>query len=274
MKPRIFIGSSLEAKEIADDIQELIQYDSEPTVWNQDIFKLSKSSLESLVKAIDNFDFAIFVFNDDDTLILRDKTYSSARDNVIFELGLFIGKLGTDRVFFLIPQNVKDFHLPSDLTGIMPGTFNNKRADKNLVAAVNPFCNQIKRQIQNLSKTGLINLSGDWCERWKVEGSKRFEKDNEDENVVLTQNGCHVSGTHQVKNRTHDMIGTIKDNYITGTWSDIESGGTYHGAFQLKINPDGETLSGQWLGFDTKGGFKHNIWEWKRKGTIKYPSEL
>jgi hypothetical protein len=59
MKPRIFIGSSLEGMDIANSIQELLQYDSEPTVWNQDIFKLSKSSLESLVIALDNFDFGL-----------------------------------------------------------------------------------------------------------------------------------------------------------------------------------------------------------------------
>ena len=274
MKPRIFIGSSLEGMEVANSIQELLQYDFEPTVWNQDIFKLSKSSLESLVEALDSFDFAIFVFNDDDTLILRDKTYSTARDNVAFELGSFIGKLGTDRVFFIIPQRTTDFHLPSDLAGITPGTFNNKRKDKNLVAAVNPFCNQVKRQIYSLNHTGIINLSGEWSERWKVEGSKRFKKDNEDENVILSQNGNIVSGTHKVKRRTYGMNGKIKDQFLPGTLDDIESGGTYHGAFQLRINPDGETLEGQWLGFDTDNKFKHNIWEWKRKGTLKYPSEL
>ena len=174
----------------------------------------------------------------------------------------------------LIPQQVKDFHPPSDLTGITPDTFNNNRTDHNLLAAVNPFCNQVKRQIQSVIKTGLINLSGEWCERWKVEGSKVFEGENEDQNVVLSQNGLRVYRTHRVKNRVHDMNGTIKDNFITGTWADLESGGTYHGVFQLRINPGGETLTGQWMGFDSKGGFKHNTWKWKRKDIAKYPSEL
>jgi hypothetical protein len=38
-----------------------------------------------------------------------------ARNNVIFEIGLFIGGLGRERVFIVTPQNTGDFRIPSDL---------------------------------------------------------------------------------------------------------------------------------------------------------------
>ncbi|MGD8500382.1 MAG: nucleotide-binding protein [Phycisphaerales bacterium] len=64
MNPRIFVGSSLEGEEIAAAIQEnLERYDFQVTVWEQDIFELSENTLDSLIKALERFDFGVFVFS-------------------------------------------------------------------------------------------------------------------------------------------------------------------------------------------------------------------
>ncbi|WP_313001933.1 nucleotide-binding protein [Chryseobacterium gleum] len=155
MKPKIFIGSSVESLEIAHNIQELLEHEANPTVWTQGIFELSNTALEDLIKALDSFDYAIFIFKPEDISTIRDKSYNTVRDNVIFELGLFIGKLGKDKVFFVAPKNSKDFHLPSDLAGITYGTYNAERDDENMLAALGPFCNQIRRKIKDFSYSNL-----------------------------------------------------------------------------------------------------------------------
>ena len=150
MKPRIFVGSSSESLPIANEIHATLQYDAEVTVWDQDIFNLSNSTLEDLQKALSEADFGIFVLSADDISIIRNKNHLVVRDNVIFELGMFIGRLGKNRVFFLIPQNESRLHLPSDLLGVNPGTYDNDRADGNLRSAVGPFCTQVRKAIKRV----------------------------------------------------------------------------------------------------------------------------
>ncbi len=86
MKPKIFIGSSVESLAIAYSVQETLEHAAECTVWSQGIFNLSESSLDSLVKSLAGFDFGIFVVGPEDVLKLRGEEYQVARDNVIFEL--------------------------------------------------------------------------------------------------------------------------------------------------------------------------------------------
>lgn len=149
MRPRLFIGSSSEQLSIAYSIQANLDHDAQVTVWTQGVFQLTKSALESLIDSLDTFDFAVFVFHPDDISRIRNSSFETVRDNVVFELGLFLGKLGRDRVFFLVPRNVESLHLPTDLLGIVPGTFDNNREDGNIAASVGPFCNQVRNHIKD-----------------------------------------------------------------------------------------------------------------------------
>jgi predicted nucleotide-binding protein len=89
MKPKVFIGSSVEALQTAHAIQENLEHDALCKVWNQGIFQLSGNALDDLFNAMKEHDFAIFVFQGDDILKMRNDTVRTVRDNVIFELGLF-----------------------------------------------------------------------------------------------------------------------------------------------------------------------------------------
>jgi predicted nucleotide-binding protein len=146
-RPPVFIGSSVEGLKVAYAIQQNIEHEFEPTVWSQGIFELSGLTIDSLIKQLSNFEYAIFVFSPDDVVKIRHHESSVVRDNVIFEFGLFIGALGRDRVFFVTPRSSSDLHLPTDLLGVTPGKYDDQRRDGNLNAALGPFCSQISQQI-------------------------------------------------------------------------------------------------------------------------------
>src|SRR4051794_7252336 len=101
VRPSIFVGSSSESLQAATALQSLLDQNCEVELWNQGVFRLSHVYLESLVGALSKFDFAVIVLGADDLTISRGSKRMSARDNVIFELGLFMGGLGRDRTFFI-----------------------------------------------------------------------------------------------------------------------------------------------------------------------------
>jgi len=136
MKPSLFIGSSSEKLRHAYTLQSQLESDADVTVWNQGFFQLNRSNLESLINGLKDFDFGVFVFAPDDILQLRSETLVSVRDNVLFELGLAMGTLGRERVFFILPKNQGNLRLPSDLLGIATLTFDDSRS--NIEAALGP----------------------------------------------------------------------------------------------------------------------------------------
>lgn len=145
-RARVLIGSSAEGLPLANKIQELLSYDVSAIVWNQGtVFGLGDSTLEALERAVREYDFAIFVFTPDDELHTRGETRPVARDNVLFELGLFIGRLTRHRAFVVHPRK-RVIALPSDLSGITLATYDPDEPD--LAAALGPVCNQIREQIR------------------------------------------------------------------------------------------------------------------------------
>jgi predicted nucleotide-binding protein len=125
-RPALFVGSSVEGLDVAYAIQENLQHDAEVTVWPQGVFELSDTAMKSLVSALTRSAFGIFVFTPDDRVWLRGTAYAAVRDNVIFELGLFTGKLGADRSFIVVAENT-NIRIPTDLTGVTPGKYDAKR---------------------------------------------------------------------------------------------------------------------------------------------------
>lgn len=165
MRPRIFVGSSSESLDAAYVIQENLEGDAEITVWKQGIFELSRSTMESLLRVLAKSDYGIFVLSGTDTLRLRQKRFVTARDNVVLEIGMFIAQLGPRRTFFVVPKATENLRIPTDLVGITPGTYDAKRKDRNLAAALGPFCSHVRSQVRRLkcrqkpSRTGPLRSS-------------------------------------------------------------------------------------------------------------------
>jgi len=150
--PRIFVGSSVEGLQIANAIQLLLEHDAEVTVWTQGIFEPSSNSLDDLIESLFKFDFGIFVFSPDDISKIRQKKFLVARDNVIFEMGLFVGRLGKKRTLYVVPRGISNFHLPSDLIGVSPLDYDGNRSDGNIQAALGSVCTKIRERINKLGR--------------------------------------------------------------------------------------------------------------------------
>ena len=148
IRPTVFIGSSSEGHKIAEIIQIELDNTCEVTIWSQGIFELSQGTLESLMLALDKFDFAILILTPDDMIISRSTSIKSPRDNILFELGLFIGRLGRDRAFILYDRT-KEIKIPTDLAGITAATFQ-EHSDGNLQAALGASCSQINNIIKKI----------------------------------------------------------------------------------------------------------------------------
>jgi|GEM_PF-893847 len=121
-RPVIFIGSSKEGLTIANALQVNLDRQAEVIVWSQGVFGLSNGTLESLEDQTGKSDFAIMVLTPDDLILSRENETYSPRDNVVFELGLFMGTLGHKRTF-IVYDRTANIKLPSDLAGLTSATF-------------------------------------------------------------------------------------------------------------------------------------------------------
>jgi hypothetical protein len=155
MKPSIFIGSSSQEKSlyIANALQELLEKFAAPVVWDQGVAELSKTILDSLLNRLESSDFGAFIFSDDDVITVNGQTSAAVRDSVLFELGLFMGRLGPERTAIVTPKAPpQPLRVPSDLLGLTAATFDSKRED--VAAALGPVRNKIYRSLKN---EGLLN---------------------------------------------------------------------------------------------------------------------
>ena len=142
------MGSSSESLRIAQGVQENLESDANVRLWSQGIFKLSQSTLDGLLAAMRSCDYAVIVLNPEDSAMIRGGKMRVPRDNLVFELGLFLGHLGRERTFFIVPRGEGQLHLPTDLLGITPATYDVEFAKENPVAAVGSACGQIRRAMQ------------------------------------------------------------------------------------------------------------------------------
>jgi CRP/FNR family transcriptional regulator, cyclic AMP receptor protein len=146
-QPTLFIGGAVESVTIANEIQLGLKYDPITVrVWHQGVFGPSGVPVDGLLKMAEESDFAAFVFGPEDKTSSRGEEFDAPRDNVVFELGMFIGVLGRERTFIINNHDI-DIKIPSDLLGITLITY--KLHDPNKLAAIiGTVCTELRTTIQ------------------------------------------------------------------------------------------------------------------------------
>ena len=144
-KPILFIGSSVEGLPVAKQIQLGLKHANVvPQLWTNGIFGPGGLPIDSLLEHVERSDFAIFVFGPDDTVTSRNVEYAAPRDNVVFELGLYMGKLNRDRCY-IVKKHGSDIKIPSDLLGVTAITY-----VQALDADISMVCTQIEDAVGRL----------------------------------------------------------------------------------------------------------------------------
>lgn len=156
-KPRIFIGSSTESLRVADAVNLNLDHEAEVTIWRNGTFDISSNTIDALINKAKAVDFSLFIFSPDDIAIIRDQKTAIVRDNVLFELGLFIGSLGKERCFILKPRGV-DLHFPTDLLGVTPADYEPNRSDDDLASSVNHACVLMKQRMKKLHTVECMSI--------------------------------------------------------------------------------------------------------------------
>ena len=145
--PVLFVGSSVEGLSIAQEIQLGLKYDKIVVrPWSMPgVFGPGGISIDELIKEVELSDFAAFVFGPDDKVFSREEEQEAPRDNVVFELGLFMGQLDRFGSFIIKDQNA-DIKIPTDLLGVTPITYVTKRGEE-ISGTVATICQELRKVI-------------------------------------------------------------------------------------------------------------------------------
>jgi predicted nucleotide-binding protein len=251
-KPTIFIGSSSEGIKVANKLAKGLARIADCRKWNQGVFGVGQGRLEALVKATREHDFAILVLTPDDVQAKRGKKMSIPRDNVIFELGLFMGALGKDRTFIVISSD-KPITLPSDLDGITQAEFDG--------ANFKEVRTKLQRAMQR-APARVLDLTGQWYSSYQRHDPPIGEW-VEDMTEVLLKPPAKLSfrNYHDRVGSEYEAIGEFRgDGEIVGVWRERLAGARATGSFHLHVDPFGHKLYGICTGPSSRGENIYSGW--------------
>jgi len=152
IRPKVFIGSSSEARDVVEKI--LPSLNGKCAVahpwWASPAFNQDDTTFAALLTAVMSYDFAIFVIAADDLTTSRNSTKFTVRDNVLFELGMFVGQLGRERVAAILQKldGADQIKMPSDLSGVLMSGFSKADKDKlisSIEEIVPAICERVRR---------------------------------------------------------------------------------------------------------------------------------
>lgn len=143
-KPSVFIGSSVEGLPVARAIAGMLETDCRILQWTGSPFSPGKPLVQSLRGLAEEADWAVFILTPDD-MSLRREGGEQIQQNILFELGLFIGMIGIDRTMLLCPSG-PELRIPSDIQGLATLSYGVIR-EPGIEPSVAPAVAQLRRRI-------------------------------------------------------------------------------------------------------------------------------
>jgi predicted nucleotide-binding protein len=112
-------------------------------LWTNHVFASSSYTLDDLLLESAKADFAVFVVLGEDMTKSRGTESVSPRDNVVLELGIFMGALGRTRSLIVRPRGA-DLKIPSDLLGLNVIDYDATVPLEDLSSVLGPVCTEIR----------------------------------------------------------------------------------------------------------------------------------
>lgn len=120
--PNVFIMSSGKAGHMPGALAQALGAGGriDASTWQTDgIFRAGESFIDTLRRTTVQYDFGISILTPDDESSVRTKDVLEPRDNVMFELGLFLGSRGSRRALPLVVEvDGAKPSLPTDIAGM------------------------------------------------------------------------------------------------------------------------------------------------------------
>lgn len=226
---RIFVASSSEqlaaVREVVDNINKAKAFHAQP--WQEEVFEFSKAYIESLENELDRADFAVVILTGDDASNVRGNNVNLPRDNVIFELGLFAGRLGRERCFFFVDGD-SDTKIASDLSGVKPVNFYRGAEElKGGKPSLESQVEKVKRQMVELgarckptpaarrSQEALWQFSSRFAGTWW----ERMRRGEDDKSALsyLTVSVDEVTYTPKIEGKVYGLAGERLADWWTVT---------------------------------------------------------
>jgi CRP/FNR family cyclic AMP-dependent transcriptional regulator len=156
--PRVFVICSAEALEIAKAIRVGLEHDAQVVIWSdENIFPPGGYAIEALEEQVNLADFGVALAEPDDLVVSRDRKSATPRDNVLFELGFFMSRLGRTRTLLLVPKN-EEVKLPSDFKGLTPIVYQKGGKGVETSVALGPCIDRVTALVKKLGSRSSIAL--------------------------------------------------------------------------------------------------------------------
>jgi hypothetical protein len=262
-RPKVFVGSSEKNLKVAGLLAQALKKDAEVIIWNEGVFDLNRGVLEGLLSKLDEFDFAVLVWAADDMTLSNGQLSPSARDNVLFECGLFMGRLGRDRVFIVCDESA-ELRIPSDFAGVTLARFDGSRlagsdAPSGIRKAGRLIGDAIRKQMFN-------HVVGEWRSRYRLTAEMRHPLAEDDVEITLGQGRLFITNKNNSQNDYYTAKGNLaEERFLMGEWKATQARGSTSGAFLLTINPLGTMMYGYATGMDERFGTLYVTWVLAKK---------
>jgi predicted nucleotide-binding protein with TIR-like domain len=162
----------------------------------------------------------------------KDELLPSVRDNVLFECGLFMGRLGRDRVFIVYDQTIK-LKIPSDLAGITLAPYEGSRFQSGSAeAAVRKACLLISDVIK---KPIFRHIVGEWRSKYRLTAEISNPLAEEDVDIKPSKGGLCIISRNNTQDDEYIAQGNlVEERFLLGKWKVTQPRGLTSGVFCLR----------------------------------------